>query len=61
MFANGGTKRTYRDVCPLSGESDIAERSSSGRHGRYTPEHGVAQSQFSRGYCSRGFEADHVK
>ena len=46
-------------ICPLSGESDIAERSSSSRDYEYPPEHSVARSQFQ--YRSRRLEADHVK
>jgi hypothetical protein len=49
-------------ICPLSGKSDIAERSSSGRDYEYTPEHRVAWSQFQvEGIAAAAWRADHVK
>ena len=47
MFAKAAQSGpTDAAICPLSGKSDIAERSSSGRDYEYPPEHGVARSQF---------------
>ena len=45
-----GTNRTYETsaVCPLSGESDIAERSSSSRDYEHAPEHSVAHSRLTK-------------
>ena len=49
-------------ICPLSGESDIAERSSSSRDYEYPPEHSVARSQFQvEGIAAAAWRADHVK
>ena len=59
MFAAQGGPTETSAICPLSGESDIAERSSSGRDYEYPPEHRVARLQFQ--YRSRRLEADHVK
>ena len=45
MFAAQGGPTETSAICPLSGESDIAERSSSSRDYEHAPEHSVARLQ----------------